>query len=176
MWRNWQTRMVQVHVKAISWGFKSLHPHQKEQYPFGCTICPKGWTLPDNALIDPNGTNPPNDKSFYKLMYTYSPNKQPTDYLHFAESGIFSQTFGGYYESRQSAGMSGFSTMDGVKHYTQVAYLGDYFRDAYGTGRSNPFILMYARFLLPNYPYVQIQTSNSNVLTFHGAYARCIAR
>ena len=28
MWRNWQTRMVQVHVKAISWGFKSLHPHQ----------------------------------------------------------------------------------------------------------------------------------------------------
>ena len=36
MWRNWQTRMVQVHVKAISWGFKSLHPHQKEQYPFGC--------------------------------------------------------------------------------------------------------------------------------------------
>ena len=29
MWRNWQTRMVQVHVKAISWGFKSLHPHQK---------------------------------------------------------------------------------------------------------------------------------------------------
>ena len=36
MWRNWLTRMVQVHVKAISWGFKSLHPHQKEQYPFGC--------------------------------------------------------------------------------------------------------------------------------------------
>ena len=29
MWRNWQTRMVQVHVKAISWGFKSLHPHQR---------------------------------------------------------------------------------------------------------------------------------------------------
>ena len=28
MWRNWQTRMVQVHMKAISWGFKSLHPHQ----------------------------------------------------------------------------------------------------------------------------------------------------
>ena len=140
------------------------------------TICPKGWTLPDNAIIDPNGTNPPNDKSFYKLMHTYSPNDQSTDYLHFAESGIFSQTFGGYYVSRQGAGMSGFSTMDGVKHYTQVAYLGDYFRDAYGTGRSNPFILMYARFLMPNYPSVQIQTSNSNVLTFHGAYARCIAR
>ena len=140
------------------------------------TICPKGWTLPDNALIDPNGTNPPNDKSFYKLMHTYSPNDQSTDYLHFAESGIFSQTFGGYYQSHQGASMSGFSTMDGVKHYTQVAYLGDYFRDAYGTGRSNPFILMYTRFLMPNYPSVQIQTSNSNVLTFHGAYARCIAR
>ncbi len=140
------------------------------------TICPKGWTLPDNALIDPNGTNPPNDKSLYKLMYTYSPNNQSTDYLHFAESGIFSQTFGGYYQSRQGAGMSGFSTMNGVKYYTEVAYLGEYFRDAYGTGRSNPFMLAYARFLFPNYPYVQIQTSNSNVLTFHGAYARCIAR
>ena len=23
LWRNWQTRMVQVHVKAISWRFKS---------------------------------------------------------------------------------------------------------------------------------------------------------
>ena len=30
MWRNWQTRMVQVHVKAISWGFKSLHPLQNQ--------------------------------------------------------------------------------------------------------------------------------------------------
>ena len=28
-WRNWQTRMVQVHVKAISWRFKSSWPHQK---------------------------------------------------------------------------------------------------------------------------------------------------
>lgn len=27
-WRNWQTRMVQVHVKAISWRFKSSWPHQ----------------------------------------------------------------------------------------------------------------------------------------------------
>ena len=26
-WRNWQTRMVQVHVKAISWGFKSPPSH-----------------------------------------------------------------------------------------------------------------------------------------------------
>ena len=140
------------------------------------TICPKGWTLPDNALIDPNGTNPPNDKSLYKLMYTYSPNNQSTDYLHFVESGIFSQTFGGYYQSHQGAGMSGFSTMNGVNHYTGVSYLGEYFRDAYGTGRSNPFMLNYARFLMPNYPHVQIQTSNSSVLTYHGAYARCIAR
>lgn len=30
MWRNRQTRMVQVHVKAISWGFKSLHPHHEK--------------------------------------------------------------------------------------------------------------------------------------------------
>ena len=29
MWRNWQTRWIQVPVKAISYGFKSLHLHQK---------------------------------------------------------------------------------------------------------------------------------------------------
>ena len=28
MWRNWQTRTVQVRVNASSWGFESLHPHQ----------------------------------------------------------------------------------------------------------------------------------------------------
>ncbi len=28
MWRNWQTRMVQVHVPARVWRFKSSHPHQ----------------------------------------------------------------------------------------------------------------------------------------------------
>ena len=28
LWRNWQTRMVQVHVNASSWGFKSLQPHK----------------------------------------------------------------------------------------------------------------------------------------------------
>ena len=27
MWRNWQTRMVQVHVLAREWRFKSSHPH-----------------------------------------------------------------------------------------------------------------------------------------------------
>src|SRR5436305_14980186 len=27
-WRNWQTRMVQVHVPARVWGFKSLLRHQ----------------------------------------------------------------------------------------------------------------------------------------------------
>src|SRR5262245_135998 len=29
MWRNWQTRMVQVHVLAREWRFKSSHPHQQ---------------------------------------------------------------------------------------------------------------------------------------------------
>ncbi len=28
-WRNWQTRMVQVHVPATVWGFESLRWHQK---------------------------------------------------------------------------------------------------------------------------------------------------
>ena len=39
MWRNWQTRMVQVHVKAISWGFKSLHPHQKASLKDEAFLC-----------------------------------------------------------------------------------------------------------------------------------------
>src|ERR1035438_4807178 len=28
-WRNWQTRMVQVHVPATVWGFESLRWHQE---------------------------------------------------------------------------------------------------------------------------------------------------
>ena len=30
IWRNWQTRMVQVHVKAISCRFKSCYPHHEK--------------------------------------------------------------------------------------------------------------------------------------------------
>ena len=30
IWRNWQTRMVQVHVRATSCRFKSCYPHQKK--------------------------------------------------------------------------------------------------------------------------------------------------
>ena len=33
IWRNWQTRMVQVHVKAISCRFKSCYLHQRDSYP-----------------------------------------------------------------------------------------------------------------------------------------------
>jgi hypothetical protein len=29
MWRNWQTRMIQVHVPEMAWRFKSSHPHQQ---------------------------------------------------------------------------------------------------------------------------------------------------
>lgn len=32
IWRNWQTRMVQVHVRAISWRFKSSYPHHKKAF------------------------------------------------------------------------------------------------------------------------------------------------
>ena len=31
VWRNWQTRMIQVHIGAIRWRFKSSYPHQKRQ-------------------------------------------------------------------------------------------------------------------------------------------------
>ena len=30
VWRNWQTRWLQVPVGATSWGFESLHPHQQK--------------------------------------------------------------------------------------------------------------------------------------------------
>ncbi len=30
IWRNWQTRMVQVHVLAREWRFKSSYPHQQD--------------------------------------------------------------------------------------------------------------------------------------------------
>ena len=38
IWRNWQTRMVQVHVKAISWRFKSSYPHQLKTSRFLSTL------------------------------------------------------------------------------------------------------------------------------------------
>src|SRR3982750_452019 len=31
-WRNWQTRMVQVHVPSREWRFKSSHPHQLHSF------------------------------------------------------------------------------------------------------------------------------------------------
>jgi hypothetical protein len=31
-WRNWQTRVVQVHVLARVWGFESLLRHQIHQF------------------------------------------------------------------------------------------------------------------------------------------------
>ena len=31
VWRNWQTRMIQVHIEAIRWRFKSSYPHQTVQ-------------------------------------------------------------------------------------------------------------------------------------------------
>jgi hypothetical protein len=33
-WRNWQTRVVQVHVLARVWGFESLLRHQKSRTVF----------------------------------------------------------------------------------------------------------------------------------------------
>ena len=35
MWRNWQTRMVQVHVPARVWRFKSSHPHHDSNCVLG---------------------------------------------------------------------------------------------------------------------------------------------
>ena len=38
VWRNWQTRMVQVHMSASSCRFKSCHLHQKRK------ISPTDWS------------------------------------------------------------------------------------------------------------------------------------
>ena len=52
-WRNWQTRMVQVHVTARSWGFESLLRHQSFLRPVinrlqGVSICS---TVPKTNLV-----------------------------------------------------------------------------------------------------------------------------
>ena len=44
VWRNWQTRMVQVHMSASSCRFKSCHLHQVE-YPSGYSIF-YAWKTP----------------------------------------------------------------------------------------------------------------------------------
>ncbi len=33
MWRNWHTRMIQVHVHVLGCGFKSRHLHFKSLSP-----------------------------------------------------------------------------------------------------------------------------------------------
>src|SRR6476646_3734144 len=41
-WRNWQTRVVQVHVLARVWGFESLLRHQlSANFPIK-PVCPNG--------------------------------------------------------------------------------------------------------------------------------------
>src|SRR5258708_39264902 len=41
-WRNWQTRMVQVHVPARVWGFESLLRHQNF-FGFSLIRTPRTW-------------------------------------------------------------------------------------------------------------------------------------
>jgi hypothetical protein len=36
LWRNWQTRMVQVHVPVRAWGFNSLQRHFENSRPILC--------------------------------------------------------------------------------------------------------------------------------------------
>ena len=38
IWRNWQTRTVQVRVKVTSWRFESFYPHQKNQNLVCCEV------------------------------------------------------------------------------------------------------------------------------------------
>ena len=38
MWRNWQTRWIQVPVRVISYGFESLHLHQKSKKASRCEV------------------------------------------------------------------------------------------------------------------------------------------
>lgn len=38
IWRNWQTRTVQVRVGAIRWRFESSYPHQLKQNTVGVLL------------------------------------------------------------------------------------------------------------------------------------------
>ena len=48
MWRNRQTRWIQVPVVATPCGFKSHHPHQKKSYGLAVALLffdEKDWTI-----------------------------------------------------------------------------------------------------------------------------------
>ena len=49
MWRNWQTRWLQVPVGATPWRFKSSHPHFGTSYDE--VISPAFFTNDPNSLV-----------------------------------------------------------------------------------------------------------------------------
>ena len=51
-WRNWQTRMVQVHVPARVWGFESLLRHQLSREIYANSKFLKQWVLSSQNKID----------------------------------------------------------------------------------------------------------------------------
>ena len=50
-WRNWQTRMVQVHVPARVWGFESLLRHQEALPAVGFRQPRPFWSSRPTALV-----------------------------------------------------------------------------------------------------------------------------
>src|SRR5690348_3023784 len=62
-WRNWQTRMVQVHVPARVWGFESLLRHQNK-----LSSCPGEAT----SDLSPALSLRPRKTPFWKSSFTAS--------------------------------------------------------------------------------------------------------
>ena len=52
-WRNWQTRMIQVHVLLRACRFKSCFPHQTNVIRIGCSL----WAMGSDDFFVPNQTN-----------------------------------------------------------------------------------------------------------------------
>ena len=93
MWRNWQTRWIQVPVKAISYGFKSLHPQNKKRHLYGVSLL----------------TNPPNmaglshKESKYRKKRRSRPVENGGDPLHVLGGSGEQALLGSFRKSAQAA-------------------------------------------------------------------------
>lgn len=170
----WQRTGNLYSSTAVTAGTYNNSVSHNDEFYTRDSICPKGWTLPDGTYVDAD--NPPRNKSFHKLFYTYIPSQNKNDALAFSEAGIFPQTFGGSFQNDSTTKMNGTMSMDGTNHHVNVVYLTDLFLYTHNLGRPNILSFSYMRFVLPTMPYASFTQGTLSSTAFWGNYARCVAR